>query len=178
MGMNRYNKNENMMPKWLKKGKSDTEIQKEDNEVKQIVSNVIKDIETHGDKAVRSNSEKFDKWSPNSFRLTESQIDKIFTEIDPSVIEDIKFAQQQIRNFASLQRTSIQDLEVETLPGVILGHKNIPVNSVGCYIPGGRYPMVASAHMSILTAKVAGVKRVIGFTPPINGEIPKAQWLQ
>lgn len=162
------------MAKWLKKGKSDTEIQKEDDKVREIVSNVIKNIEVQGDVAVRSYSEKFDHWNPSSFRLSENQIEKIFSEFDHSVIEDIKFAQQQIRNFASLQRASIQDIEVETLPGVILGHKNIPVNSVGCYIPGGRYPMVASAHMSILTAKVAGVKRVIGFTPPINGEIPKA----
>ena len=162
------------MAKWLKKGKSDSEILKEKNELKTIVSEIIWEVETHGDKAVRGFSKKFDAWNPTSFLLSQNQIKAIFDQMDNSVIDDIKFAQEQIRNFAKLQRESIKDIEVETLPGVILGHKNIPVNSVGCYIPGGRYPMVASAHMSILTAKVAGVKRVIGFTPPIYGKIPNA----
>ncbi|MEO5998093.1 MAG: histidinol dehydrogenase, partial [Chitinophagaceae bacterium] len=135
---------------------------------------IIENIEQNGDAAVRDYSEKFDKWSPLSFRLTEAEIKQIISTVPAAVIEDIKFAQQQIRNFAQKQRESIKDIEVETLPGVFLGHKNIPVNSAGCYIPGGRYPMVASAHMSILTAKVAGVKRVIACTPPIKGEVPAA----
>lgn len=162
------------MATFLKKGKTNAEIQEADSKIKEIVSNVIKDIETNGDAAVRKYSEKFDSWSPASFRLSNEQIQEIVNAVPSQVIEDIKFAQQQIRRFAEKQRASIQDIEVETMPGVILGHKNIPVNSAGCYIPGGRYPMVASAHMSILTAKVAGVKRVIGFTPPIKGNIPTA----
>ncbi|PSL04301.1 histidinol dehydrogenase [Cecembia rubra] len=159
---------------WLKKGKPEAQVMEENFGVTKVVAQIIKDVEENGDRAVRSYSEKFDSWSPKSFRLTEQELKQIFNQTDPGVIRDIKFAQEQIRNFAQLQKDSIKDIEVETLPGVILGHKNIPVNSVGCYIPGGRYPMVASAHMSILTAKVAGVKRVIGFTPPIKGEIPKA----
>lgn len=162
------------MATFLKQGKSISEIQEADSKVKEIVSNVIKDIETNGDSAVRKYSEKFDSWSPDSFKLSKEQIEEIVSSVSQQVIDDIKFAQQQIRGFAQKQRASIQDIEVETLPGVILGHKNIPVNSAGCYIPGGRYPMVASAHMSILTAKVAGVKRVIAFTPPIKGKIPNA----
>ncbi|GAB3904163.1 histidinol dehydrogenase [Mucilaginibacter boryungensis] len=159
---------------FIKKGKSDTELKEADAKVKEIVSNIIKDIEANGDVAVRSLSEKFDHWSPASFRLSEDQIKEIVSSVPQQVIDDIKFAQQQIKNFATKQRASIQDIEYETLPGVFLGHKNIPVNSAGCYIPGGRYPMVASAHMSILTAKVAGVKRVIACTPPINGKVPAA----
>jgi sulfopropanediol 3-dehydrogenase len=162
------------MATFLKKGKSVLEIKDADSKVKEIVSNVIKDIELNGDTAVRKYSEKFDKWSPQSFKLSKEQINEIVSSVPRQVIEDIKFAQCQIRGFAEKQRASIQDIEVETMQGVVLGHKNIPVNSAGCYIPGGRYPMVASAHMSILTAKVAGVKRVIGFTPPINGKIPVA----
>ncbi|MFC0270631.1 histidinol dehydrogenase [Metabacillus herbersteinensis] len=162
------------MATFLKKGKSEMEIQENDSKIQQTVSQIIKDIEEKGDEAVRVLSEKFDKWSPEKFRLTEEEIQEIVSSVPEKTIEDIKFAQQQVRNFATLQRESIRDIEVETLPGVFLGHKNIPVNSVGCYIPGGRYPMVASSHMSILTAKVAGVKRVIACTPPINGEIPAA----
>lgn len=158
----------------LKQGKSFSELQEEDTKVREIVSKVIQEIENEGDSAVRKYSEKFDHWSPDSFRLSEEQIEEIVSSVPSQTIEDIKFAQHQIRHFAEKQRASIHDIEVETLPGVTLGHKNIPVNSAGCYIPGGRYPMVASAHMSILTAKVAGVKRVIGFTPPIKGEIPSA----
>ncbi|HTE23623.1 histidinol dehydrogenase, partial [Flavitalea sp.] len=146
------------MATFLKRGKSISEIQEADLKVKQVVSEVIKDIETNGDAAVRRYSEKFDNWSPESFRLSPEQINEIVASVPAQVIDDIKFAQKQIRFFAQQQRASITDIEVETMPGVILGHKNIPVNSAGCYIPGGRYPMVASAHMSILTAKVAGVK--------------------
>jgi sulfopropanediol 3-dehydrogenase len=162
------------MAKFIKQGKSDTELKEADAKVKEIVSGIIKDIETNGDAAVKSLSEKFDKWSPESFRLSDAQIAEIVASVPEQVVNDIKFAQTQIRNFATKQRASIQDIEYETLPGVFLGHKNIPINSAGCYIPGGRYPMVASAHMSILTAKVAGVKRVIACTPPINGKVPAA----
>ncbi|SDN28623.1 sulfopropanediol 3-dehydrogenase [Fictibacillus solisalsi] len=162
------------MAYFLKEGKSNQEVQEADSKVRDAVSSVIKNVEENGDKAVRELSEKFDKWSPESFRLSEQEIQEIVNSVPSQVIEDIKFAQAQIRNFAQKQKESLQDLEVETLPGVVLGHKNIPVNSVGCYIPGGRYPMVASSHMSVLTAKVAGVKRVIACTPPIKGEIPAA----
>jgi sulfopropanediol 3-dehydrogenase len=163
-----------IMVKVIKAGKSKEEVSKNDLEVSRIVADAIKDIETRGDAAVREYSVKFDKWSPESFRLSEEQISEIVSKVPQEVIEDIKFAQKNIREFAEAQLASLNDIEVENIPGVILGHKNIPVNSVGCYIPGGRYPMVASAHMSVLTAKVAGVKRVIACTPPINGEVPNA----
>lgn len=162
------------MPTYLKRGKSDQEKQEADTKVQQAVQGIIHDVEERGDKAVRELSEKFDKWSPESFRLSPETIQQVIDELPQQVIDDITFAQSQIQNFARHQRESIQDIEVETRPGVILGHKNIPVNSVGCYIPGGRYPMVASSHMSIVTAKVAGVERVIACTPPSNGEIPAA----
>ncbi|WP_303968178.1 histidinol dehydrogenase [Sporosarcina ureae] len=162
------------MVKVIKAGKSQEEVLANDTKVSEIVAGALKDVETRGDQAVSELSEKFDKWSPESFRLGESEIKDIVAQVPDSVIEDIKFAQTNIKAFAEAQLASLHDVEVENIPGVILGHKNIPVNSVGCYIPGGRYPMVASAHMSVLTAKVAGVKRVIACTPPINGEIPKA----
>lgn len=158
----------------IKKGITYAESKEADLKVRALVENMLEHVAANGDKAVREYSEKLDKWSPESFRLSSVQIRQIIAGLPEQVIEDIKFAQTQIRNFAQIQRESIKDVEVETLPGVILGHKNIPVNSVGCYVPGGRYPMVASAHMSVLTAKVAGVKRVIACTPPINGEIPAA----
>jgi sulfopropanediol 3-dehydrogenase len=158
----------------LKQGKSEADIQQADSKVKETVTNIIATIEKEGDAAVRRLSEQFDKWSPESFRLSPQQIKDIIASVPASVVEDIKFAQQQIRFFAEQQRASIKDIEVETRPGVFLGHKNIPVNSVGCYVPGGRYPMVASAHMTILTAKVAGVPRVIACTPPSQGKIPAA----
>lgn len=164
------------MATYLKQGKSvsNKDLFEVDPQVYETVRNAIKKIETGGDSVVREMSEKFDKWSPESFRLSDEEIDKIVESVPQQVKDDIRFAQQQVRNFSEKQREALKDIEVETLPGVILGHKNIPVNSVGCYIPGGRYPMVASAHMSILTAKVAGVKRVIACTPPIKGEIPAA----
>lgn len=155
-----------------KAGKSDADLHAADVKVQQIVAGILEEIRLRGDGAVRELSVKFDSWDPPSFRLSAEQIDEIVASVEPQVLEDLKFAQAQIRNFAQAQRAALQDVEVETLPGVILGHKNIPVNSVGCYVPGGRYPMVASAHMSVLTAKVAGVKRVIASTPPINGELP------
>lgn len=159
---------------YLKEGKVQEEIQKNDEEISKIVQETIKTIEHNGDQAVRQLSEKFDNWSPKNFRLSDEQIEDIVSSIPEQTIKDIEFAQNNIRKFAEEQRKSMKDIEVEIMPDVILGHKNIPVNSVGCYIPGGRYPMVASAHMSVLTAKVAGVKRVIACTPPINGEIPAA----
>ncbi|MDN7244499.1 histidinol dehydrogenase [Planococcus shenhongbingii] len=162
------------MVKVYKAGKSQEEVSANDSKVSQIVAEALKDIETRGDQAVRELSEKFDKWAPEAFRLSDAQINEIVSKVPDEVIEDIKFAQKNIRAFAEAQLASMKDIEVEHIPGVILGHKNIPVNSVGCYIPGGRYPMVASAHMSVMTAKVAGVKRVIACTPPINGEIPNA----
>jgi sulfopropanediol 3-dehydrogenase len=162
------------MAKYLKTGKSKTELELEASKVYETVRKMIDEITQDGDRAVRSFSEKLDKWSPVSFRLSEDQIVETVKSVPESTIEDIKFAQVQIRRFAEAQKASMKDIEIETIPGVKLGHRNIPVNSVGCYIPGGRYPMVASAHMSILTAKVAGVKRVIGCTPPIDGGIPAA----
>jgi sulfopropanediol 3-dehydrogenase len=162
------------MARFLKKGKTGSEIRESDLEVREAVGKIIKEIEDKGDVALLKYSDAFDHWSPESFRLTDNQIKEIIDRTPPTVIDDIMFAQQQIRFFAEQQRASILDIEVETLPGVFLGHKNIPMNSVGCYIPGGRYPMVASAHMSVLTAKVAGIRRVIACTPPIHGKIPEA----
>jgi sulfopropanediol 3-dehydrogenase len=150
------------------------EADSNDKKVRNIVEGLIEEVKIGGDKAVREISERFDKWSPESFKLSKSQIIDIIASLPSQVITDILFAQTQIRSFAQHQKDAFKDIEVETLPGVFLGHKNIPVNSVGCYVPGGRYPMVASAHMSVLTAKVAGVKRVIACTPPIKGQIPAA----
>ncbi len=158
----------------IKKGITYAESKEADLKVRALVENMLDKVTQEGDAAVREFSANLDKWSPASFRLSESEIKEIIAGLPQQVIDDITFAQTQIRNFAQIQRESIKDVEVETLPGVFLGHKNIPVNSVGCYVPGGRYPMVASAHMSVLTAKVAGVKRVIACTPPINGQIPAA----
>jgi sulfopropanediol 3-dehydrogenase len=158
----------------IKKGITYAESKDADLKVRALVEEMLDNIAQNGDAAVREYSAKLDKWSPESFRLSDAEVKTIIATLPQQVIDDITFAQAQIRNFAQIQRASITDVEVETLPGVFLGHKNIPVNSVGCYIPGGRYPMVASAHMSVLTAKVAGVKRVIACTPPINGQIPAA----
>lgn len=162
------------MIKFLKKGKNESEILEADLKVREIVTDILKAVENKGDVKVKEFSKRFDNWERSSFRLTPDEIAGIIASVPQQTIDDIKFAQQQIRFFAEKQRATILDLEIETLPGVFLGHKNIPVNSVGCYIPGGRYPMVASSHMSILTAKVAGVKRVIACTPPINGKMPAA----
>ncbi len=159
---------------YIKKGKTVEQLAEADAKVQDTVKTILSDIRDRKDDAVRELSQKFDKWNPDSFKLSDEQIQEIVGSLPEQTIEDIKFAQAQVRNFAQAQRNALQDVEVETLPGVILGHKNIPVNSVGCYVPGGRYPMVASAHMSVLTAKVAGVGRVIACTPPINGEIPAA----
>jgi sulfopropanediol 3-dehydrogenase len=139
-----------------------------DRKVRETVEGILADVKKRGDAAVREYSEKFDKWVPK--KLGKGEIEAILARVSPGTISDIQFAQAQIRNFAEHQRAAIRDIEVETLPGVKLGHKNIPVESVGCYVPGGRYPMVASAHMSIVTARTAGVKRIIACTPPNQGE--------
>jgi sulfopropanediol 3-dehydrogenase len=140
-----------------------------DAKVRSTVEGIIADVAKHGDAAVRELSEKFDRWSPPSFRLSDDEIRALVAKVSPQTIDDIKFAQSQIRNFAEIQRASLKDVEVETLPGVILGHRHIPVGRVGCYVPGGRYPMVASAHMSIVTARVAGVGHITACTPPNQG---------
>ncbi|EPT9253415.1 histidinol dehydrogenase [Vibrio alginolyticus] len=158
------------MARILKNGITEEASASNDTKVRQIVESILADIESKGDSAVRELSEKFDNWSPEQFRLSEEQIQACVDALDESTRHDIEFAQQQVRNFAQIQRDSMKDVEVETMLGVVLGHKNIPVNSVGCYIPGGKYPLVASAHMSVLTAKVAGVKRVIACAPPFNGQ--------
>ncbi|KAB0303666.1 histidinol dehydrogenase [Vibrio fortis] len=158
------------MARILKHGITEEASASNNAQVRQTVENILSDIEKKGDSAVRELSEKFDNWSPEQFRLTEEQIQACVDALDESTKHDIEFAQTQVRNFAQIQRDSMHDVEVETMPGVVLGHKNVPVNSVGCYIPGGKYPLVASAHMSVLTAKVAGVKRVIACAPPFNGQ--------
>ena len=154
---------------WLKRGKPETERAADDAKVRATVESVLKDIETRGDAAVRELSVKFDKYDPPSFRLSPSEIEASMQQVTARDMADIRFAQAQIRRFAEAQRASMRDIEVETLPGVILGHRNIPVRSVGCYVPGGKFPMVASAHMSVLTASVAGVPRIIASAPPVNG---------
>jgi sulfopropanediol 3-dehydrogenase len=162
------------MIRYLKRGATDEEKSEADRKVRQTVEAILDDVVRRGDAAVRELSVKFDKWEPKNFRLSSAEIQALIDSLPPQVVEDIKFAQAQIRRFAEVQRAALHDVEVETLPGVRLGHKNIPVASVGCYVPGGRYPMVASAHMSVLTAKVAGVKRVAACTPPLNGLPPAA----
>lgn len=162
------------MVRYLKTGMSSDVMADHDDQVRQTVEEIIEDINTRGDVALREYSVRFDRWSPDSFRLSADDIDGCHRELSDQVIEDIKFAQTQIRNFARAQRDAILDIEVETLPGVTLGHKNLPVNSVGCYVPGGKYPMVASAHMSVVTAKVAGVKRIVASAPPFQGRVSAA----
>ncbi len=159
-----------MTIEYLKRGKSDADRAEDDAKTRAVVEATLKDIETRGDAAVRELSEKFDNYSPASFRLSQDQIDDLINQLTDRELADIKFAQEQVRNFAQAQRDSMLDIEVETLPGVILGHKNIPVQSVGCYVPGGKFPMVASAHMSVATASVAGVPRIIACTPPFQGK--------
>ena len=158
------------MAKWFKNGKSEKEIVEADAEVRKTVEKILQDVVNRGDEAVRELSIKFDNYSPDNFILSQEEIDIAISKVSKRDIDDIKFAQSQVRNFAKKQLECIKDLEVETLPGVILGHKNIPMNAVGCYVPGGKYPMVASAHMSVLTAKVAGVKDIIASAPPQGGK--------
>ena len=154
----------------LKRGKSATERADDDAKVRATVEAALLDIEARGDQAVREMSKNFDRYDPVAFRLTSAEIDSAIAKVSPRDLEDIKFAQAQIRRFAQAQRDSMTDVEIETVPVVILGHKNIPVQSVGCYVPGGKFPMVASAHMSVLTASVAGVPRIVASAPPVNGE--------
>ena len=154
----------------IKQGKPQAERAQDDAKVRSTVEKILADIELQGDAAVRNLSEKFDNFSPDKFRLSLSEIDAAMNKVSTRDMEDIEFAQTQIRRFAEAQKESMKDIEIETLPGVILGHKNIPVQSVGCYVPGGKFPMVASAHMSVLTASVAGVPRIISSAPPQNGE--------
>ena len=162
------------MARYLKEGMSGETIADQDDRVRRTVEDILRDIDARGDEALREYSEKFDGWSPNSFRLSREEIDACYAKLSDETIDDIKFAQTQIRNFAQAQKDALRDVEVETLPGVTLGHKNLPVNSVGCYVPGGKYPMVASAHMSVVTAKVAGVKRIIASAPPYEGRVSAA----
>jgi len=155
---------------YLKKGKPDSERAQDDAKVRAVVENALADIEARGDTAVRGMAEKFDGYSRESYRLSDAEIQSIIAKVSDEDMADLRFAQDQVRNFAKAQRASMLDIEIESMPGVILGHKNIPVQTVGCYVPGGKFPMVASAHMSVATASVAGVPRIIAATPPFNGE--------
>jgi sulfopropanediol 3-dehydrogenase len=157
------------MAKYLKRGMDASAIKAADAKVRETVEQILAEVEARKDEAVRELSQKFDNWSPASFKLTAAEIERAIGQVKKRDLDDIKFAQAQVRNFAQQQRDTMRDLEVETLPGIVLGHKHIPVNSIGCYVPGGRYPMVASAHMSIVTARVAGVKKIIACAPPYRG---------
>src|SRR5258706_12930442 len=157
------------MPRHIKSAALAGQQDEADAKTRATVEAIIADVKARGDAAVRELSERFDKWSPPSFRLSEDEIRALVGQVSPQTIDDIKFAQTQIRNFAEIQRASMRDVEVETLPGIVLGHRHIPVGRVGCYVPGGRYPMVASAHMSIVTARVAGVEHITACTPPNQG---------
>jgi sulfopropanediol 3-dehydrogenase len=158
------------LAQFIKQGISAAAAEAADLRIQQTVEGILAEVARRGDAAVRELSQKFDNWSPPSFRLRHDDIAAIVAKVPGETIADIRFAQEQVRNFARAQRAALRDIEIETLPGVTLGHKNIPVGSVGCYVPGGRYPMVASAHMSIVTARVAGVERIIACTPPNEGE--------
>ena len=153
---------------YLKRGKPEAERARDDTKVRNIVETILGEIKSNGDAAVRALSVKFDNYSPESFKLSEEQIEGLVRRLSSQELSDIRFAQEQVRNFARARRKSMRDIEIETLPGVILGHKNIPVQSVGCYVPGGKFPMVASAHMSVATASVAGVPRIVAATPPFG----------
>ncbi|HIC8406028.1 TPA: histidinol dehydrogenase [Klebsiella aerogenes] len=155
---------------WLKRGAESEAMKSHDRTVREAVEKILADIEARGDAAVRELSIKFDKLDRANFRLSQQEIDDCYAQLSERDIADIRFAQEQVRNFAQHQRDSLKDIEVETLPGVILGHKNIPVSAAGCYVPGGKYPLLASAHMSIITAKVAGVPRIVTCAPPFNGK--------
>jgi sulfopropanediol 3-dehydrogenase len=155
-----------MAKKIIKAGMNAEAADASQSKVREVVFGILEDVRQNGGDAVHRLSAQFDKWNPTSFRLSATQIEKIVSSVPERTMNDLKWAQAQVRRFAQIQKSTLHDVEIETIPGVVLGHKNIPVNSVGCYIPGGRYPMVASAHMSVLTAKVAGVKRVIACTPP------------
>ena len=157
------------MPEYLKRGRTQEVRAGDDARVRATVEEILTAIAARGDEAVREYSERFDRWSPPSFRLGEREIEAALSRVSARDLADIRFAQEQIRNFAGHQRAALKDIEVETLPGVVLGHRNIPVNSVGCYVPGGKYPIVASVHMSVVTARVAGVPRIVATAPPYEG---------
>ncbi|MAA90280.1 MAG: histidinol dehydrogenase [Deltaproteobacteria bacterium] len=157
------------MAQWLKQAISKQDKDEAQQQVRETVEKLLADIETRGDMAVRELSKRFDNWEPEEFKLSEAQIQACINRLDSGTLDDIRFAQDQIRNFAQIQRDSMKDVEEETLPGVILGHRHIPMNRVGSYVPGGKFPMVASAHMSVVTAKVAGVKEIITCAPPFQG---------
>ncbi len=157
------------MARHLKRGMDASAIKAADAKVRETVEGILAQVDAQKDAAIRQLSQQFDNWSPKDFKLSPQEVEKAVAQVRKRDLEDIKFAQAQVRNFAQKQRESMHDVEVETLPGVVLGHRHIPVNSIGCYVPGGRYPMVASAHMSIVTAKVAGVKRIIACAPPFKG---------
>ncbi len=157
------------MARHLKRGMDASAIKAADAKVRETVERILAEVEARRDAAVRELSQRFDNWSPPSFKLTANEIERAISRVAKRDLDDIKFAQAQVRNFAQKQKETLHDLEVETLPGVVLGHRHIPVNSIGCYVPGGRYPMVASAHMSIVTARVAGVNRIIACAPPFKG---------
>ncbi|MEM8858492.1 MAG: histidinol dehydrogenase [Chloroflexota bacterium] len=164
-----------MTVSYLKQGITETDSRANERKTREIVEGILNDVEERGEEAIRELSAKFDNWSPENFRLSDEQIQEIIGSLSQQTIDDIKWAQAQVRRFAQIQKSALRDIEIETIPGVILGHKNVPVNKVGCYVPGGRYPMVASAHMSVLTAKVAGVNKVIACTPPDpNTGVPPA----
>ena len=157
------------MARFLKRGRDADAVADDDAKVRATVEGILADIKARGDAAVRELSIRFDKWDRQNFRLSEGEIQACLDQLTPRDLEDIRFAQTQVRNFAEHQKAALRDIEVETLPGVVLGHRNIPVNSVGCYVPGGKYPLLASAHMSVVTAKVAGCKRIITCAPPFEG---------
>jgi sulfopropanediol 3-dehydrogenase len=158
------------MARYLKRGRDAALRAEDDSKVRATVEGILADIEKRGDAAVRELSVKFDHWDRKDFRLTDAEIKDCLSQLSQRNIDDIKFAQTQVRNFAEHQKASMLDVEVETLPGIVLGHKHIPVNSVGCYVPGGKYPLLASAHMSVITAKVAGVARIVTCAPPYHGK--------
>src|SRR5271165_6848059 len=157
------------MARHLKRGMDASAIKVADAKVRATVEGILAEIEAGGDAAVRALSQRFDSWAPASFKLSAPEIERAIAKLRKRDLDDIKFAQAQVRNFAQKQKETLRELEVETLPGVVLGHRHIPVSSIGCYVPGGRYPMVASAHMSIVTARVAGVKRIVACAPPFQG---------
>ena len=157
------------MIRHLKRGQSAASHAEADAKVRTTVESILKAVEAEGDEAVHRYSRQFDQWDPADFTLSQAEIESAMKQLSPREMEDIRFAQDQVRNFARIQRASMQDVEVETRPGVVLGHKHIPVNAVGCYVPGGKYPLIASAHMSVLTAKVAGVPRIMATAPPYQG---------
>lgn len=162
------------MAQWIKRGATVQAKADADRKVRDVVEHALADIEKRGDEAVREMSNKFDNWDREDYRLSQDEIDSCVDSLTPQERKDIEFAQTQVGNFARIQRDSMQDVEVETLPGVVLGHRNIPLNSAGCYVPGGKYPLLASAHMSVITAKVAGVPRVITCAPPFQGKLANA----